>query len=103
MLTGTQVVPVVKSWLQEVFLGLRPSVRYRSFLSNLLVTSMLATAIDYMDAVKYLWHGQWFLDADVASRDELLQKDRRPIAGAALTWFARNTPARHNLGVYTVE
>ncbi|KAG9016355.1 hypothetical protein FRB90_003160 [Tulasnella sp. 427] len=97
------VIPIVKSWLQEVFLGLRPSLRYRSFLSNLLVTSMLATAIDYIDAVKYLWHGQWFLDKDVAAKDELLQKDGRPVAGAALTWFARNTPARHNLGVYTIE
>lgn len=64
---------------------------------------MLATAIDYVDTAKYLWHGQWFLDTDVASKDELLQKDGRPVAGAALSWFARNTPARHNLGVYTIE
>ncbi|KAG8914807.1 hypothetical protein FRC01_003904 [Tulasnella sp. 417] len=96
-------MPVVKSWLQEVFFGLRPSIRYRSFLSNLLVTSMLATAIDYTEANKYLWRGQWFLDRDRAAKDELLQKDGQPVAGAALTWFARNTPTRHYLGVFTIE
>lgn len=96
-------MPIVKSWLQEVFLGLRPSIRYRSFLSNLLVTSMLATAIDYTEANKFLWRGQWFLDKDTAAKDELLQKDGQPVAGAALTWFARNTPTRHYLGVYTIE
>ncbi|KAG8947676.1 hypothetical protein FRC00_008989, partial [Tulasnella sp. 408] len=70
---------------------------------NLLVTSMLATAIDYTEANKYLWRGQWFLDKDIAAKDELLQKDGQPVAGAALTWFARNTPTRHYLGVYTIE
>ncbi|KAG8926506.1 hypothetical protein FRC01_008767, partial [Tulasnella sp. 417] len=97
------LMPILKSWLQEMYLGLRPAVQFRFFLSNILRISLLATAIDYHGAGAYLYTGQWFLDPEVAFRDELLQDDGRPVAGAALTWFARNTQARHNLGVYAIK
>lgn len=96
-------MPTLKSWLQETYLGLRPSIQFRFFLSNILRISLLATAIDYNEAKNYLFTGQWFLDEDVALKDDLLQDDRRPVAGAALTWYARGTGARHNLGVYAIK
>ncbi|KAG8917203.1 hypothetical protein FRC01_002611, partial [Tulasnella sp. 417] len=97
------LMSILKSWLQETYLGLRPSIQLRFFLSNILRISLLATAIDYDEARDYLQTGQWFLDEDFAFKNDLLQDDRRSVAGAALTWFAQKTPTRHYLGVYAIK
>ncbi|KAG8926505.1 hypothetical protein FRC01_008766 [Tulasnella sp. 417] len=97
------LMSILKSWLQETYLGLRPRIQFRFFLSNILRITLLATAIDYDEARDYLPKGQWFLDEDVALGDDLLQDDRRPVAGAVLTWFARKTHTRHYLGVYAIK
>ncbi|KAG8937462.1 hypothetical protein FRC00_005248 [Tulasnella sp. 408] len=97
-------MPTVKSWLQEVFRSLRPGEQPMYFLTNLLTTCLLATAFDYNDAVTYLWRGQWSLDQSVAEQNGLIQdKDKLPVVGTAIHWFARGTLTRTNLGVYTLD
>lgn len=98
-----QLAPTLKSWLQEMHLGLRPSVEHWFFLTNIIRISLLATGIDYSETGAYLFTGQWFSDEPSAKVHGFLQADGRPVAGAALTWFARNTKARHNLGVYSIK
>lgn len=63
---------------------------------------MMATAFDYDNSVNYLSQGQWKQDVDVASRDRLVYNNKM-IAGHALKWFPKTTPARHNLGVHFIE
>ncbi|KAG8921858.1 hypothetical protein FRC00_008135 [Tulasnella sp. 408] len=96
-------MPTVKSWLQEVFRSLRPGEQPMYFLTNLLTTCLLATAFDYNDAITYLWRGQWSLDQSEAEQNGLIQdKDKLPVVGTAIHWFARGTLTRSNLGVHTL-
>lgn len=99
----SSAMPVVKSWFQEVFRSLRPGEQPVYFLTNLLTTSLLATAFDYNDAVTYLWRGQWSMDQTEAQENGLIQDvDDRPVVGTAIHWFARGTLTRTNLGVHTL-
>ncbi|KAG9047264.1 hypothetical protein FS837_002667 [Tulasnella sp. UAMH 9824] len=97
-------IPVVKSWLQEIFRGLRPGKQTILFLKTLLITSLLATAFDYTEAVSYLWRGRWSEYPFIAARESLIHpSDNRPIAGSALAWFARKYEPRINFAVYFIE
>ncbi|KAG9016354.1 hypothetical protein FRB90_003159 [Tulasnella sp. 427] len=99
----SSAIPVVKTWLQEVFRSLRPGEQRQYFMTNLLTTCLLATAFDYSDAVTYLWRGQWSMDQELAKKDGLIQeRDDRPVAGTAIAWFAQGTLSRTNLGVHTL-
>lgn len=52
--------------------------------------------------LNYLSQGQWKLDMDIAMQDRLVRNDKM-IAGLALKWFQKTTPARHNLAVHFIE
>ncbi|KAG8907601.1 hypothetical protein FRC00_011726 [Tulasnella sp. 408] len=94
---------VVKSCLSTVFQALRPAAGPRDFLSNILKTSLLATAFDYTFAVSYLRQGQWALDQRLAIEHGLVIPPARPLAGVALPWLVKDTPERTDLGVYFLE
>ncbi|KIO30554.1 hypothetical protein M407DRAFT_20442 [Tulasnella calospora MUT 4182] len=97
-------MPIVKSWLQEIFRSLRPGKQTILFLKTLLITSLLATAFDYNEAVSYLWRGRWSEYPFIAARESLIHpSDNRPIAGSALAWFARKYEPRINVAVYFIE
>lgn len=97
-------MPIVKTWLQEVFRSLRPGEQPAYFLTNLLTTCLLATAFDYKDAVTYLWRGQWSMDQSEAQENGLIQEhDKRSVVGTAIHWFAQGTHTRTNLGVHTLK
>ncbi|KAG9047260.1 hypothetical protein FS837_002663 [Tulasnella sp. UAMH 9824] len=100
----SSVMPTVKCWLHEVFRSLRPSVQPHFFLSNLLMTSLLATAFNQKEAHSYLWRGQWSMDYLVALRDGLIQPTNRlPVAGSAIRWFDKATRSRTNLGTHFLD
>ncbi|KAG8948841.1 hypothetical protein FRC04_009306 [Tulasnella sp. 424] len=100
----SSVMPIVKTWLQEVFRSLRPGEQPAYFLTNLLTTCLLATAFDYKDAVTYLWRGQWSMDQSEAQENGLIQEhDKRSVVGTAIHWFAQGTHTRTNLGVHTLN
>lgn len=97
-------MPTVKCWLHEVFRSLRPGVQPHFFLSNLLMTSLLATAFNPKEAQSYLWRGQWSMDSQAALRDGLIQPaNRLPVAGSAIRWFDKATRTRTNLGIHFLE
>ncbi|KAG8960067.1 hypothetical protein FRC00_000924, partial [Tulasnella sp. 408] len=99
-----QAMQVVKSCLSTVFQALRPADGPRDFLSNILKTSLLATAFDYTFAVSYLRQGQWALDQGLAIAHGLvIPPANRPLAGVALPWLVKDTPERTDLGVYFLE
>ncbi|KAG9047262.1 hypothetical protein FS837_002665 [Tulasnella sp. UAMH 9824] len=93
-------MPIVQSWLHEVFRSLRPAENVKYFLNNMLMTSLLATAFDYSEAVTYLWRGQWSLDPQYAFQNGLIQANSKPAVGSAIVWLAKGTPARINLGIH---
>ncbi|KAG8957107.1 hypothetical protein FRC00_004466, partial [Tulasnella sp. 408] len=93
-------MPIVQCWLHEVFRSLRPTVQVKYFLTNMLITSLLATAFDYNDAVTYLWRGQWSLDPEFAFKNGLIQTNSKPAVGSAIVWLAKRTATRTNLGVH---
>ncbi|KAG8900068.1 hypothetical protein FRC00_014670 [Tulasnella sp. 408] len=100
----SSAMSVVRCWLHEIFRSLRPAQQVQYFLTNILITTMLSTAFDYMDAASYLWRGQWSLDPPIAQRNGLIVKaNGRSAAGCAIVWFARNEPSRANLGLYFLE
>ncbi|KIO30564.1 hypothetical protein M407DRAFT_20452 [Tulasnella calospora MUT 4182] len=99
-----QAMQVVNSCLSVVFQSLRPADGPQDFLSNIVRTSLLATAFDYTSAMTYLRRGQWVQDTEIARKHGLIiPGTNRPLAGAALPWFAKNTPERTDLGVYFLE
>ncbi|KAG9044656.1 hypothetical protein FS837_007753 [Tulasnella sp. UAMH 9824] len=95
---------IARAAKQRVFQALRPADGPRDFLSNILRTSLLATAFDYTFAVSYLRQGQWTQDQQFAITHGLgIPATNRPLAGAALPWLVKNTPERTDLGVYFLE
>lgn len=96
-------MPIVQSWLHEVFRSLRPGDNVRYFLTNMLITSLLATAFDYGEAVTYLWRGQWSLDPEYAFQNGLIQVNTKPAAGSAIVWLAKGVKTRINLGIYFLK
>ncbi|KAG8957284.1 hypothetical protein FRC05_010180, partial [Tulasnella sp. 425] len=100
----SSVMPTVKSWLHEVFRSLRPIVQPQYLLTNLLITSLLATAFDYKEAVSYLWRGQWSMDYPTAFRDGLIQPgNNRPVAGSGILWLNKGERTRINLGMHFLD
>ncbi|KAG8960167.1 hypothetical protein FRC05_007045 [Tulasnella sp. 425] len=102
----SSAMSIVRCWLHEIFRSLRPAEQVQYFLTHILITTMLGTAFDFMDAASYLWRGQWSLDHQVAQQNGLImvvQGEGRAVAGCAMSWFARNEPSRANLGVYFLE
>ncbi|KIO30544.1 hypothetical protein M407DRAFT_5598 [Tulasnella calospora MUT 4182] len=95
-----RAMPIVQNWLREAFRGLRPADRVKSFLNNILITSLLATAFNYSEAATYLWRGQWSLDPAYASQNGLIQSNSKPVAGSAIIWLAKGTPTRTYLGIH---
>ncbi|KAG8931119.1 hypothetical protein FRC00_000874 [Tulasnella sp. 408] len=93
-------MPVVQCWLHEVFRNLRPADQVKYFLTNILITCLLATAFDYKEAVTYLWRGQWSLDPPNAFQNGLIQENNKPAVGSAIIWLAKRTTTRINLGIY---
>ncbi|KIO30551.1 hypothetical protein M407DRAFT_20439 [Tulasnella calospora MUT 4182] len=93
-------MPIVQSWLHEVFRSLRPADQVKYFLNNMLITSLLATAFDYSEAVTYLWRGQWSLDPAYAFQNGLIQTNTKPAVGSAIIWLAKGTPTRTYLGIH---
>ncbi|KAG8960165.1 hypothetical protein FRC05_007043 [Tulasnella sp. 425] len=66
----------------------------------MLITSLLATAFDYGEAVTYLWRGQWSLDPEYAFQNGLVQVNSKPAVGSAIIWLAKGAPTRINLGIH---
>ncbi|KIO30547.1 hypothetical protein M407DRAFT_20435 [Tulasnella calospora MUT 4182] len=93
-------MPVVQCWLHEVFRSLRPADQVKYFLTNILITSLLATAFDYKEATTYLWRGQWSLDPQYAFQNGLIQENSKPAVGSAIIWLAKRTSTRINLGIH---
>lgn len=93
-------MPIVQGWLQEFFRSLRPADHVQYFLTNILITSLLATAFNYKEAVTYLWRGQWSLDPQYAVQSNLIQENGRLAAGSAIIWLAKRSPTRIDLGVH---
>lgn len=100
LIFGKQAMPIVQCWLQEVFRSLRPADQVKYFLTNILITSLLATAFSYKEAVTYLWRGQWSLDPQYAFQNGLIQENGRPAVGSAIIWLAKRTHTRINLGIH---
>ncbi|KAG8912744.1 hypothetical protein FRC00_003886, partial [Tulasnella sp. 408] len=96
----SMAMPIVQCWLHEVFRNLRPADQVKYFLTNILITCLLATAFDYKEAVTYLWRGQWSLDPQNAFQNGLIQENNRPAVGSAIIWLAKRTTTRINLGIY---
>lgn len=63
---------------------------------------MIATVLDYENAIRYIEQGQWKEDWDIALADGLVNNDKMT-AGDALRWFPHLNPVRHNLGVYFIQ
>ncbi|KIO30539.1 hypothetical protein M407DRAFT_20427, partial [Tulasnella calospora MUT 4182] len=100
----SSVMPTVKSWLHEGFRSLRPGVQSHFFLTNLLMTSLLATAFDQKEADTYLWRGQWSMDYQAALWEGLIQPTNKlPVAGSAIRWFDKATRSRTNLGKHFLD
>ncbi|KIO30552.1 hypothetical protein M407DRAFT_20440 [Tulasnella calospora MUT 4182] len=100
----SSAMSIVRCWLHEIFRSLRPAQQVQYFLTNILITTLLSTAFDYMDTASYLWRGKWSLDPQLAQRNGLIVKaNGRSAAGCAIVWFARNEPSRANLGLYFLE
>lgn len=97
-------MPVVDSWLKEVFQNQRPSNEPRFFLTNILMTSLLATAFNRHFAASYLWGGQWAEDQTIAAQAGLMNpSNNRPLVGNALLWMAPKHPTRTHSGVFFLE
>ncbi|KAG8905111.1 hypothetical protein FRB99_000675 [Tulasnella sp. 403] len=92
-----QTLPTLKIWLREHFDRLRPSIGPQ-FLADILKSAMLSTALDYHSAEEYIRRGQWAEDKDLAREHRLFDGGRLSVK-AALSWFNRAHPARHNCGV----
>ncbi|KAG8942986.1 hypothetical protein FRC04_003272 [Tulasnella sp. 424] len=89
----TTAMPVVDSWLKEVFQSQRPSNEPQFFLTNILMTSLLATGFNRRFAASYLWDGQWAEDQTIAAQAGLMNpSNNRPLVGNALLWVAPRHP-----------
>ncbi|KAG8926818.1 hypothetical protein FRC01_008333 [Tulasnella sp. 417] len=102
-----QVMPTVRSCLRETFKCLRPSQNPTDFLDNILVTSFLAMAFDYLAAASYLDFKKQELDKKLPEwkRDEKKERDSsfareyrlaypesgQPLAETVLTWCTQKS------------